>query len=403
MPPSPAAPLPIALEAVPPPVHAAVATLQGVGQPAFLVGSCVRALLSGEPVRDFEVISFAATGDVLAQFPSAVVTGRAAGVVTVPTSSGPVDISRPHFGARIEDELAHRDFTLHAMAYDPCAGQLIDPHDGRSDLAKGLLRAVGDPEARFAEDPVRALRAARLVACLGLEASAALERGMRGAAQALRHAANARERQELRALLLAPHAPLGVMLLRRGGIEPVLVPDAADDAPAVLGALRFDLDLRLAAWLRGAPVARVLRRLRHPRHRSVRIERLLRMHPIDAPGRDAFDPRLRRLARRAPRDFEDLLALRRAEIAAREEGAAALAQLEQLIEAVERSQRAEALERVRTQLALDGRAVMQYLDCAPGPEVGRALRYLTQAVTEDPSRNEPDILRALLDAWRDAR
>jgi poly(A) polymerase len=150
-------------------------------------------------------------------------------------------------------------------------------------------------------------------------------------------------------------------------------------------------------------VARVLRRLRHPRHRSVRIERLLRMHPIDAPGRDAFDPRLRRLARRAPRDFEDLLALRRAEIAAREEGAAALAQLEQLIEAVERSQRAEALERVRTQLALDGRAVMQYLDCAPGPEVGRALRYLTQAVTEDPSRNEPDILRALLDAWRDAR
>jgi tRNA nucleotidyltransferase (CCA-adding enzyme) len=401
MPPDPA-PLPLALEAVPAPVHAAVATLQGVGQPAFLVGSCVRALLCGESVRDFQVVSFATTEDVLAQFPSAVVTSRAAGVVTVPTSSGPVDVARPRFGARVEDELAHRDFTLHAMAYDPCAGQLIDPHDGRSDLAKGLLRAVGDPEARFAEDPVRALRAARLVACLGLEVCAALERGMRSAAPALRHVANARERQELRALLLAPHAPLGVSLLRRGGIEPVLVPGAADDAPEVLDALPFDLDLRLAAWLRGASAARVLRRLRHPRHRSVRIERLLRLHPIDAPGRDAFDPRLRRLARRAPKDFEDLLALRRAEIVARDEGAAAHARLEHVCEAVARSQRAEALERARMQLALDGRAVMQHLGCAPGPEVGRALRHLTEAVAEDPSRNEPDALRALLDAWRDA-
>jgi tRNA nucleotidyltransferase/poly(A) polymerase len=222
---------------------------------------------------------------------------------------------------------------------------------------------------------------------------------MRSAAPALRRAADARVRQELRALLLAPHAPQGLLLLRRGGVEPVLVPGAADDAPAVLGALAFDLDLRLAAWLRGAPVAKVLRRLRHPRHRSVRIERLLRLHPIDAPG---YDPRLRRLARRAPRDFEDLLALRRAEIVARGEGTAAREQLEQVCEAIARSQRAEALERVRTQLALDGRAVMQHLGCDPGPGVGRALHYLTQAVAEDPSRNEPDALRALLDAWRDA-
>jgi tRNA nucleotidyltransferase/poly(A) polymerase len=312
-----------------------------------------------------------------------------------------VDILRPRFGARIEHELAHRDFTLHAMAYDPCAGQLIDPHEGRADLAKGILRAVGKPEACFAEDPVRALRAARLVACLGLEPAAHLERGMRSAAPALQRTAHARVRQELRALLLAPHAPRGLMLLRRGRVEHSLVPGAANDAPAVVGALAFDLDLRLAAWLRGAPVAKILRRLRHPRQRSVRIERLLRMHPIDAPGRDGFDPRLRRLARRAPRDFEDLLALRRAEIAARGEGGAARARLEQLREAVARSQQAEALERVRTQLALDGRAVMQHLGCGPGPGVGRALRYLTQAVAEDPSRNEPGALRALLDAWRD--
>jgi tRNA nucleotidyltransferase (CCA-adding enzyme) len=396
------APLPLALEGVPSAVQRVVAALQRAGQPAFLVGSCVRALLGGEAVRDFEVVGFAASADVLALFPSAVPTGRAASVVTVPTSSGPVDILRPRFGTRIEHELAHRDFTLHAMAYDPCAGQLIDPYDGRSDLAKGLLCAVGRPEARFAEDPVRALRAARLVACLGLEPSAPLERSMRSAAAGLRRAANARVRQELRALLLAPHAPQGLLLLRRGGIESVLVPGAADDAPAVLGALAFDLDLRLAAWLRGAPVAKILRRLRHPRHRSVRIERLLRLHPIDAPGHDTFDPRLRRLARRAPRDFEDLLALRRAEIAARGEGTEARAQLEQVREAVARSQRAEALERVRAQLALDGRAVMQHLGCNPGPGVGRALRYLTQAVAEDPSRNQPGALRALLDAWRDA-
>ena len=134
----------------------------------------------------------------------------------------------------------------------------------------------------------------------------------------------------------------------------------------------------------------------------MRIERLLRLHPIDAPGYDAFDPRLRRLARREPRDFEDLLALRRAEIVAHGEGTAAREQLEQVCEAIARSQRAEALEHMRTQLALDGRAVMQHLGCDPGPGVGRALHYLTQAVAEDPSRNEPDALRALLDTWRDA-
>ena len=82
-------------------------------------------------------------------------------------------------GVPLRRALDHRDFTIRAIAWDPRGGAWMDPHDGRSDLAKGLLRAVGDAEARLAEDPCRALRAARLVAQHGLEVDAGLVSAMR--------------------------------------------------------------------------------------------------------------------------------------------------------------------------------------------------------------------------------
>ncbi|MDH3520179.1 MAG: hypothetical protein OEM49_06930 [Myxococcales bacterium] len=400
MPPPPASQT-LAFDEIPAPVRAIGAALAESGHASFLVGACVRALLAGETVRDFEMLTTAPIQVLLERFELAVPTSPSGHSVTLPTTSGPVDIAGFRYGSRIEDELEHRDFTLHAMAYDLGARLLVDPHGGRSDWAKGALRAVCDAAARFAEDPLRALRAARLVASLGVRADLAIERAMQGAAQALSGVARARIREELRALLLAREADEGLALLHRGGIEQALAPGVGEDAPTVVAALPSDLDLRLAGWLRGTHASRTLRRLRYPRPRVARIERLLSLHPIDAHAEPTLDPRLRRLARREPREFRNLIALRLAELAAQRGDAASRARLDRLCTRVEALQRAEAIGQRRGALALDGRAVMEQLGCGPGPHVGRALRFLADAVAEDPTRNEPEALRALLETWRD--
>jgi tRNA nucleotidyltransferase (CCA-adding enzyme) len=323
----------------------------------------------------------------------------------VPTESGPVDITAFRGGATIEDDLAHRDFTLNAMAYEPRQQRLVDPFEGRSDLAKGRLRAVRDANARFAEDPLRALRAARLQATLNLEVDAEIEQAMAEAVEALRNVARERVRRELASMLLAPGAARGLELLRRTGIERDLAPEAAADAPAVVAALPPDLELRLAGWLRGTKAASILRRLRFSRRSVQRVERLLRWHPVEldvAPSRDASVRQ--HLKRVGERNASALLALRRAELlhvgaAQNQQAALELEHIAELEAAFERVRRAGKLALQRHDLAIDGERVMRILGCKPGPVVGRALRHLTDRVVEDPSCNTPEALNALLEAW----
>jgi len=387
---------PLVLTNMPTAVREVVRRLSEAGHPTFLVGPCVRALLGGEHVRDFDVTTSAQSEIVLSTFSNAIPTGS--GVITLPTPDGPVDITAFRGGPDIEDDLAHRDFTLHAMAYDPQHGRIIDPFEGRTDIAKGLLRGVGALEARFAEDPLRALRAARLVATLGLEVDGAVERAMAGVVKPLRRVTRVRLRRELTLLLLAPGASEGLALLRRTGLERALAPGAGADAAAIVGRLPYEIDLRLAGWLREARAVSVLRRLRFPRARVTRVERLLQLHPLDAHLSPAHVQRRR--VRRTGNELRDLLTLREAEIEVRGEGEEARLRLERLRVAIDRVEHSGELEQRRTTLALDGSAVMEHLGCGPGPQVGHALRHLAERVAADPACNEPGALRALLDAWR---
>jgi tRNA nucleotidyltransferase/poly(A) polymerase len=387
---------PLVLDHTPTAVREIARRLHEAGHPAFLVGPCVRALLAGERVRDFDVATSAPSELVLATFRNAIPTGG--GVVTLPTPDGPVDLTGLRGGPGIEGDLARRDFTLHAMAYDPRLDRLVDPHDGRTDIAKGLLRAVGALDERFAEDPLRALRAARLVATLGLEVDGGVERAMARVVKPLRRVTRTRLRGELTLLLLAPHASEALALMRRTGLERALASGTGEDAAAVVGRLPFEIDLRLAGWLRGARAVSALRRLRFPRERVTRVERLLQLHPLDAhlsPGHVQ-----RRRVRRTGQELRDLLALRAAEIEVRGEGEEARLRLARLRAAIDRVERSGELEQRRTALALDGSAVMEHLGCGPGPRVGQALRHLAARVAEDPACNEPDALRAMLDAWQ---
>ena len=395
-------------EGVPQAVLGVVRTLADAGHTAVLVGGCVRDLLRGVPVGDFDLATDAEPVRVLALFPRAIPIGLAHGTVMVPTAAGPVDVTSFRAGPRLHDDLAHRDFTLNAIAWSPAAG-VIDPFGGRADLAAGRLRAVGSAPERLAEDPLRMLRAARLAAQLAASADDELAQAIRAARATLAGVARERVRRELALLLLAKHAGAGLALLRQTGLEEVLAPGAAADAEGVVPALPLDLELRLAAWLRGARAAAVLRSHRYSRRVIARIEHLLRLHPIESNAEATHAASLRRLLRRAGEsDFDLLVALRRAELASgaaaqRADAPDARERLAALERAAAEIRRAGALALHRFDLAIRGDEVMKLLGSRPGPQVGLALRFLTECVIEDPSCNTPDALRARLADWQRTR
>ncbi len=382
---------------VPPAVLALCAALRARGHQALLVGGCVRDALLARPVRDWDIATSAAVGDVLACFPRAIPIGASAshGTALVPTAAGPVDVTTFR-GADLASDLARRDFTVNAMAWTEQDAGLIDPHAGQSDLAAGRLRAVGRAADRFAEDPLRALRAARLLAELGLVPDAEIEEAMCAKAGALARVAPERVRSELVRALVGAHATPAFALLRRTGIEAIFAPGVRADAAAVIGALPADAGLRLTAWLRGASRGRILARLRFGRAIARRVDRLLSLHPIDA-GWDGSEAGVRKVRQRSGDEatLASLLALREAECAAAGDvwASARIAAL--------RAGLAASPTRLfgPSDLALRGHEVMAALGKGAGPHIGRALRHLVGCVVADAGANTPERLRELLVDW----
>jgi tRNA nucleotidyltransferase/poly(A) polymerase len=263
---------------------------------------------------------------------------------------------------------------------------------------------VGSARTRLAEDPLRALRAARLVAELPLSADAELEEAMASVRASVRSLAPPRVRQEISQLLLAQRAGAGLELLRRTGIEAAIAPGVRSGASDTLDRLPRELPLRLSGWLRGTAAARTLVRLRFSSHLVREVESLLALHPLDARFTPAAEPELRRLLRRmGDTQLDRLFALREAELDAgilgESEAGDVRARLSLLRASLDRIRSAGETALLRTRLALGGREVMQALAIEPGPAVGRALRYLTERVSEDPSRNTEDALLELLREW----
>ncbi len=391
-----------ALGRVPDSVRAVADTLTAANHEAYLVGGCVRDRLLGRRVYDFDLATSADPTQVLELLPSAVPIGLRHGTVMVPTGDGPVDITRFRAGGGIEADLAHRDFTINAMAYEITTRKLLDPLGGLEDLHHRRIRAVGSASDRFDEDPLRGLRAARLVATLDLVLDPEIEPALANLRERLPGVARERIRGEFQRLLLGPHVECGLALLVRTGIASDLFGELRPDAVAVVAGLPQHLELRLAGWLRGVTAERVLARLRFPRRTAQRVGRLLDHHPIGAGLNPKRDVAIRRLIQKVGVDDIALLnTLRSVEIdvAGGPEAAAEHARLAALGIAIERVQQAGALALRRFDLALDGREVMQILDCGPGRTVGLALRHLTEAVIEEPSRNTPEELRRLLATW----
>ncbi len=177
---------------VPEQVKTVMDRLTAAGHDCALVGGCVRDWLLGIEPHDYDLATAARPEQVMALFDHTVPTGLRHGTVTVLLDKTQVEVTtyrregtysdnrhpdQVEFVEDVEQDLARRDFTINAMAWNPVRG-LVDPFGGRQDLEKGLIRAVGDPVQRFEEDALRMVRAWRFAARLGFTLDPATRRGI---------------------------------------------------------------------------------------------------------------------------------------------------------------------------------------------------------------------------------
>lgn len=216
-----------------------VRLLRGRGFSAYWVGGCVRDLEMGREPRDYDVVTDAPPDQVAQIFPDALLVGAQFGVVVVPwgqwryevstfRAEGPyLDGRRPSHVEFVDErsDVARRDFTINGLLFDPLSGTTIDYVGGRADIARRIVRTIGDPEQRFAEDRLRMLRAVRLAAELEFEIDPATFAAIQAQAAAITQISAERIREELVRLLTSPGRGRGLRLLRESGLLRVILPE----------------------------------------------------------------------------------------------------------------------------------------------------------------------------------
>jgi tRNA nucleotidyltransferase/poly(A) polymerase len=428
-------------------------TLANAGHEVALVGGSVRDRLLGLEHRgeEWDAATSARPEEVAALFEGATWENRfgtvtigthpAIEVTSFRTEGGYRDRRRPddvRFGATLDEDLARRDFTINAIAWLPTdlgarLGTVVDPQRGREDLDARVLRAVGEPRERFAEDALRLIRAARFAGRFELAIDPDTEAAIRERAPAAASVSAERVRDELLRILARDPLPSRALgLLERLGLLAVIVPelarlrgipqskavagdaldhslrtvDAAADHPPALRMAALLHDLGKADTLRdghfighetvSADLADdVLRRLRVARSLAEPVVGAIRHH-MYAYDSEWTDAAVRRFVRRLDGvDRELLFALRRADNVASGVGTAGDENQDELEARIDSQLAAEPGLLVDRRLAIDGHDLQRELGMAPGPEIGEVLDRLTEAVLDDPSRNRRDILLAL--------
>ncbi len=417
---------------VPGPVIELARTLQEAGFPTWCVGGAVRDALLGRALLDFDLATAATPAEVRRLFRRTIPVGIEFGTVGVLDRDGhmhevttfrhDVQTDGRHavveFGASLDEDLARRDFTINAIAFDPIARRLHDPFHGRDDLLAGVVRAVGVAEERMREDRLRALRAIRFASRFGFDIDPQTWAAIEGSAPYLTRLSPERVKQEIDKTLEQVDAPsVAFGRWRDAGAFTAVVPALAQVPDATLGAIDrlprttsvarpLRRTLRLAALfsaLEGKEAERALKALRASNQEIGVVGAVVdRWHRFGAmltarlaAGEVPDHPTLRRLA-------ADIGRLR--VNAFLRIGAAHWAGDTQIDPRVVRLLFRRLMHIAFhdpieiADLAVDGDDLRQH-GLRAGPELGRVLQHLRQLVIDDPARNRRETLLELTGAF----
>ncbi|MEP6638855.1 MAG: HD domain-containing protein [Chloroflexota bacterium] len=427
--------------------------LWGAGYAAYVVGGSLRDIVLGRVPADWDLASDARPEQLVEVFPGAVYEnrfgtvsvrrdGEAFEITTFRTDHDYADFRRPHrveFGDSIEADLGRRDFTVNAMAWGSRPGHaptLLDPYGGTLDIAGHVLRAVGDPPARFQEDALRMIRAVRLAAILDFTIDPETLAGIETHAPLVAHLSGERIAAELDRLLAAPIPSVGLRLMADSGLlAPISVDLAAQRGipqNKVPGEDLWDHTLRsVDAVPAGRPVVRLaalvhdigkpatfadghflrhdevggelagsfLHRLHAPRIVQSRVVDLVRLHMFsyEPNWSDAAVRRfIGKMTSLGDGMIDDLLTLREADNVG--SGLPATAgRLDELRARIVVELAGDAVLD-RSGLAVNGQDLMTELGIEQGPRLGRILDELLERVIADPSVNDRRTLLLLAQA-----
>ena len=427
--------------------------LSSAGYENYLVGGCVRDLLAGNKPKDWDITTKATPEEIIALFPKTFYENDfgTVGVVNEETEdktlkvievtpyrleSSYTDFRRPDevtWGKTLEEDLARRDFTMNALAYDINSKELVDVYDGEKDIEKKVIKTVGKPEERFKEDALRMFRALRLSSELGFVIEYETQEAIEKNGKLLKHVSKERIRDEFEKIIMSDTPAIALDLSARLGILKFISPEfekgiglEQNQAHAytvwehLLRSLNhaakknFPLHVRLAAFFHdiakphtrmwknnqwtfyghevvGSRLAKqILTELKFPKEIIEKVTKLVRWHMFFSDTEEISLSAVRRIVRNVGPDLIwDLMGVRTADrigTGRPKETPYRLRKYQSMIEEVMRDPISVK------QLKVSGGDIMKLTNTTPGPQVGFILEILLSEVLEDPKLNEKDYL-----------
>jgi len=432
----------------------------------WLVGGAIRDGLLGRKSYDYDLATDAAPKEVIKLFRRTIPTGIRHGTVSIllgryqfQTTSFRREESysdgrhpdKVSFSGNIDSDLARRDFTVNAMAWDLINSKFFDPHRGRDDLDKRLLRAIGNPEERFQEDGLRSIRACRFASQLGFHIHQATLNAIGRARSNIEGLSAERIWEEIKKILQTEKPSVSFLMFKKTGLIEMLFPEfniqsasslrEHEETDFLISLRACDLanpanfSLRAAAlfhrlghsahptksedssFLRSAGMARlILKRYRAPNAENSRIISMLSNLCFQY-SNNWSDAKVRRFVSRiGVGQIHDLIELKNVTIRANlsfsgfphkypkegpgnripiSESARQLQDLNERVNSVIELKVPLAIG----DLAIDGNQIMDNCRVRSGPKLGELLKFLLESVLENPKKNSSDQLLWLSRSW----
>ncbi|MDO8619307.1 MAG: HD domain-containing protein [Candidatus Daviesbacteria bacterium] len=413
----------------------------------YIVGGAPRDILMNRPVNDWDFTTDAKPDEILKLFPEGFNDNKFGTVgisfdnkvyeITTMRKEGIyVDFRHPvevYWTNKIEEDLARRDFTINAIAMS-LDGTITDPYNGQKDIAEKIIRAVGDPNARFQEDALRLMRAVRIATQLGFNIESNTLAAIKINAPLIENVANERIRDELFKLLSSTNPETGIEALRNCGILQIILPELEkcfglqqegpkhdrvyDIGQHSLASLKFcpsnDPLVRFAALLHdigkpdtvaitedknvtfynhdlsgGKIILQIAKRFNLSKKQTDKLYTLVRWHMFTLDEKQT-DSSIRRFIKNIGQEnIEDMMAVR---IADRLGGGTVNAVSWRMDEFQKRI--AQVLQKPFSisDLKINGKDIMKELNIKPGPKVGEILEKLFKEVLENSEKNNKEYL-----------